>query len=196
MQETNRNYPIYPDSIARNPAQTVPKRLAKSSRSETVCPRPYRPTAADRYRLPRSCFSERNRPEQLVTVRQSPLSALFLREKFRIAPNIYLAKFIKQRKPRICLLSANFRYAVRKFVPDFAGILRSVKRFCAPISAVFVAVFAVVNRYRVGVFLCKFFCACCTVCRVLDLNLDIILHTVKVLCTEYVNNLRDLSRLR
>lgn len=84
-------------------------------------------TDTDRQTAPtKSARNDHTKPEQLVTVsprrifRCSPVrglysrcnalllpckvyrSASFLRLFFRIAPNVYLWKFTKQRKPRIC----------------------------------------------------------------------------------------------
>ena len=101
-------------------------------------------TGADRRTVQtESARNDHAKPEQLATVRPrrifccSPvrgvcsrftahllpckevLSAAFLRWIFRIAPNVYLWKFIKQQKPRICLLSANTRHFRIIFVGNF-----------------------------------------------------------------------------
>lgn len=57
-----------------------------------------------------------------VSCDRQGLSALFLRKFFRIAPNVYLWKYRKQRKPRICLLSANTRHFKLIFVDNFCPI--------------------------------------------------------------------------
>lgn len=141
------------ESIANrseNPIQCHPE-VRKFARAQTALPQQTGTGSPDRVYL------NQNLTEQLCTVRLYPLSAAFLREIFRIAPNMYLAKFIKQRKPRICLLSANFRHAVHVFVADFHGLLQSVKHFLCRSLTIFAVVFVIINRDCVGVFLRQLF---------------------------------------